>query len=183
MHLSSAWRQPGRTLVEQARRLSGIATTQIDHIAAATHRCKPRTATIGSCNSKNNKTATAQPTKMSCCPPTALPYLAAKPANSGSKKAIDGVDFYETGAQSKAAVILFPDVWSVAASPIWLRHRRDVVRRASPVASHAGAGTAAARARSPTRSPSRATARTCPRSSSRRSRAARTATACRRRST
>ena len=48
---------------------------------------------------------------MSCCPPTALPYLAAKPANQGSKKAIDGVEFYETGAQSKAAIILFPDVW------------------------------------------------------------------------
>ena len=48
---------------------------------------------------------------MSCCPPSALPYLAAKPANSGSKKAIDGVEFYETGAQSKAAIILFPDVW------------------------------------------------------------------------
>ena len=48
---------------------------------------------------------------MSCCPPSALPYLAAKPATKGSKKAVDGVEFYETGAQSKAAVILFPDVW------------------------------------------------------------------------
>ena len=48
---------------------------------------------------------------MSCCPPSALPYLAAKPATKGSKKAIDGVEFYETGAQSKAAIILFPDVW------------------------------------------------------------------------
>ena len=67
-------------------------------------------ATRGLCSSKN-KTATAQPTKMSCCPPSALPYLAAKPATKGSKKAIDGVEFYETGAQSKAAIILFPDVW------------------------------------------------------------------------
>ena len=48
---------------------------------------------------------------MSCCPPSALPYLAAKPATKGSKKAVDGVEFYETGAQSKAAIILFPDVW------------------------------------------------------------------------
>ena len=48
---------------------------------------------------------------MSCCPPSALPYLAAKPATKGSKKAIESVEFYETGAQSKAAIILFPDVW------------------------------------------------------------------------
>ncbi len=56
---------------------------------------------------------------MSCCPPSALPYLESKPAIKGSKKTIDRVpsgpvapvEFYETGAQSKAAIILFPDVW------------------------------------------------------------------------
>lgn len=48
---------------------------------------------------------------MACCPPSALPYLAAQPVNNGSKKSIEGVEFYETGAASKAAIILFPDVW------------------------------------------------------------------------
>ena len=48
---------------------------------------------------------------MSCCPPGATAYLAAVPTNVGSLKESNGVEFYETGAASSAAIILFPDVW------------------------------------------------------------------------
>ena len=48
---------------------------------------------------------------MSCCPPGATAYLAAVPTTVGSLKESNGVEFYETGAASSAAIILFPDVW------------------------------------------------------------------------
>jgi dienelactone hydrolase len=48
---------------------------------------------------------------MSCCPSSALPYLAAQPANNGTKSTSGGVEFYEICAASKAAIILFPYVW------------------------------------------------------------------------
>lgn len=48
---------------------------------------------------------------MSCCPTDALAYLAPVPSNVGAVKSSNGVEFYETGTASSAAIILFSDVW------------------------------------------------------------------------
>lgn len=48
---------------------------------------------------------------MSCCPLTALGYLQADAAAAGAKVEAGGCEFYQTGAASSAAIILFPDVW------------------------------------------------------------------------
>ena len=48
----------------------------------------------------------------SCCPPSALGYLASDTTCSGTKVDLgEGVEFYQTGSASSAAIILFPDVW------------------------------------------------------------------------
>jgi len=50
---------------------------------------------------------------MACCPPTALPYLAADYAAKGTTLATDGVELYMAPPPDapQAAIILCPDVW------------------------------------------------------------------------
>ena len=46
----------------------------------------------------------------SCCPPSALGYLASDTACTGSKVDLgEGVEFYQTGSAGAVAIILFPD--------------------------------------------------------------------------
>ena len=46
----------------------------------------------------------------SCCPATALGYLASDTACKGSKVDLgEGVEFYQTGETSSVAILLFPD--------------------------------------------------------------------------